>query len=114
MPGFHFPFGGLDKPEIDPEDNNEVRSCLKEFLVPVRSQWRQRLQPLRGHPVLIALTLFGLRGLADPSLDFRVPYDDELPGLLIRSAGSERRATNGVLDQFERDGLSGEEANCPP
>jgi len=52
--------------------------------------------------------------LADPSLDFRVPDDDKLPGLLIRSAGRKRRATNGVLDQLERDGLRGEDANCAP
>jgi hypothetical protein len=73
--------------------------------VPVRTQWGQRLQPLRGHPVFVALALFRFRRFADLALYFGVPHYDKSPGLLIGAAGSQRGAANRVLKQLERDRL---------
>ena len=89
---------GLRESKVDTKHDDQVRSRFEELLVPVRTQRRQRLEPFRRHPVLIALALFCLGCPADLTLDFRVLDYDESPRLLIGGAGSQGGAANRILN----------------
>ena len=97
--------------EVHFENRDEIRGSFEKRLVPVGPERRQRLQPLFGHPALVAVLLFGFGGDSDFSLDGRIGDHDEPPGLPVRARRCESCGADRVSNELPGHRLVGEVAD---
>jgi len=68
------------------KDSDEIRRQLQKRLVFIRTQWRERIQPLLWGTSVVELQFLLFSSYSDLALHGLIAYDYEVPGLKISSA----------------------------
>src|SRR5581483_7436155 len=96
------------------KDRDQVRRGLKKWLVFIRPERRERVEPLPRRAVVVKLVFFFFRALTNLTFDRRIADDDKMPGLEIRPARRAARNHQAVFDDFTRHRSISKVTHRPP
>src|SRR5262245_43775595 len=82
------------------KDNDQIGSNFEVWLVLVRAQRRECVQPFLRRLVMVKVVLFLFSLSPDLSFDAWIRNDDEVPGLQIRAVWSGASRAQTVFDDF--------------